>query len=366
MKKFLLYFSATVLSFGIWFFVGTQTLPFVGWILGADLEEGGLLLGLMGLSGLCGGILLFALLSWFARKKAWFKEKKKFAFLPVLLPFSVCGALGLYFIVRYGYGYWIGDYYDGDGAVYNKFGKKVVSTDGRGVRIRHNIIYLYDSEGGTGSVYNAQSKSYPLTDTNLKYAGEIFEQNGQFGIALKGNGLIGVEPIYEELDFLDNGLIKARRNGKYGILDPLGLAPLLDPLGLAPLRVSYLYEQECFSCDFDEIRVISSSYLEGDDAFISATKNGEATIYLLKEDCGYTFAEILFTTPYDVRKVCEEVGGDYRFIARDDDSAFIIDGNGEALTSTYQYESINYDPDSKTYRGWSDYDNEWENITLSE
>ncbi len=93
MKKFLLYFSATVLSFGIWFFVGTQTLPFVGWILGADLE---VFLCLTGFFGLCGGILLFALLSWFARKKAWFKGKKKFAFLSVLLPFSVCFALGLW------------------------------------------------------------------------------------------------------------------------------------------------------------------------------------------------------------------------------------------------------------------------------
>ena len=356
MKKCLLYFSATVLSFGIWFFVGTQTIPFVGWIFHANLGGGGQLLGLMGLSGLCGGILLFALLSWFARKKAWFKGKKKFAFLSVLLPFSVCGALGLY-IMRYGGGgHWTGDYYDGDGAVYNKFGKKVVSTDGREVRIRHDLIYMYDREGGTGSVYDAKSKSYPLTDTNLKYAGEIFEQNGQFGIALKGNGLIMVDPIYEELDFRDNGLIKARRNGKYGILDPLGLAPLwLSPYG----------KLECFSCDFDDIRVIPSSYLEGDDAFISATKNGEATIYHLEEDNGYTFAWELFTTPYDVREVCEkEVAYGYRFIAEDDGFEFIIDGNGEALTSTY--ESINYDPDTKTYRGWIDFGNEWEEFTFSE
>ena len=300
----------------------------------------------MGFSGLCGGILLFVLLSWFARKKAWFKGKKKFAFLPVLLPFSVCVALGLFLNMWYGYGDWNGDYYDGDGAVYNKFGKKVVSTGGKGVCIRYDLIYLCDREGGTGSVYDAKSKSYLLTDTNLKYAGEIFEQNGQFGIALMGNGLIMVDPIYEELDFLDNGLIKARRNGKYGILDPLGL--------------------ESISCDFDEIRVISSSYIEGDDAFISATKNGESTIYCLEEYNGYTYAEELFTTPYYVSAVCEEVGDGYRFIARDDDSEFIIDGNGEALTSTYIYESINYDPDSKTYRGWRTYYKEWEDLTLSE
>ncbi len=204
---------------------------------------------------------------------------------------------------------------------------------------------MYDREGGIGSVYDAKSKSYPLTDTNLKYAGEIFEQNGQFGIALKGNGLIMVDPIYEELDFRDNGLIEARRNGKYGILDPLGL--------------------ECISCDFDGVRHITS-HLEGDDAFISATKNGEATIYRLDEYDGYIDAVKLFTTPCYVREVCEEVGVDYKFIARGDYSEFIIDENGEALTSTYQYESIDYDPDTKTYRGKRDYDNEWENITLSE
>ena len=154
-----------------------------------------------------------------------------------------------------------------------------------------------------------------------------------------------VDPIYEELDFLDNGLIKARRNGKYGLLNPLGL--------------------ECISCDFDEVRRITS-HLEGDDDFISATKNGEATIYLLSEYYGYTYAKELFTTPYYVSAVCEEVGVDYRFIARDDGSAFIIDENGEALTSTYRYKSIEYDPDTKTYRGWRAYDNEWEDITLSE
>ena len=347
MKKFLLYFSATVLSFGIWFFVGTQTLPFVGWIFQVNLKhEFGDVIGIMGFSGLCGGILLFVLLSWFARKKAWFKGKKKFAFLPVLLPFSVCFALGLFLNMWYGYGGWTGDYYDGDGAVYNKFGKKVVSTGGKGVCIRYDLIYLCDHEGGTGSVYDAKSKSYLLTDTNLKYAGEIFEQNGQFGIALRGNGLIMVDPIYEELDFRDNGLIEARRNGKYGILDPLGL--------------------ECISCDFDEIRYISS-HLEGDDAFISATKNGEATIYRLDEYDGYTYAKELFTTPYYVSAVCEEVGDGYRFIARYDyNSNFIIDENGEALTSTYRYKSIKYDPDTKTYRGWRAYDNEWEDITLSE
>lgn len=348
MKKFLLYFSATVLSFGIWFFVGTQTLPFVGWIFHVDLGDDGLVISIMGLSGLCGGILLFALLSWFARKKAWFKGKKKFAFLPVLLPFSVCAALGLYLNIRYGDGHRIEDYYDGDGAVYNKLGKKVVSTAGREVRIRYDLIYLYDREGGTGSVYDAQSKSYPLTDTNLKYAGEIFEQNGQFGIALKGNGLIMVEPIYEELDFRDNGLIEARRNGKYGILDPLGL--------------------ECISCDFDRVHHITS-HLEGDDAFISATKNGEATIYRLKEYDGYTVADELFTTPYHyVFEVCEEVGyHDYRFIAEgDDDYNVIIGKNGVALTSTYRYVIIDYDPDTKTYRGLLGYGGEWEEITLSE
>lgn len=345
MKKFLLYFSATVLSFGIWFFVGTQTLPFVGWILRVDLYDLDKYLQITGFSGLCGGILLFALMSWFDRKKAWFKGKKKFAFLPVLLPFSVCFALGLYMHARYGLGDWLGDYCDGRDAVYNKFGKKVVSTGLKNIRIRHDLIYMYDREGGTGSVYDAKSKSYLLTDTNLKYAGEIFEQNGQFGIALKGNSLIMVDPIYEELDFLDNGLIKARRNGKYGLLDPLGL--------------------KCISCDFDEVRRITS-HLEGDDDFISATKNGEATIYRLDEYDGYTDAVELFTTPYYVSAVCEEVGVDYRFIARDDGSAFIIDENGEALTSTYRYKSIKYDPDTKTYRGWRAYDNEWEDITLSE
>ena len=349
MKKFLLYFSATVLSFGIWFFVGTQTLPFVGWILHVNLRNDiGRVIGIMGLSGLCGGILLFALLSWFARKKAWFKGKKKLAFLPVLLPFSVCFALGLY-IMRYGGGDWKGDYYDGRDAVYNKFGKKVVSTDGRAVHIQYDLIYLYGREGGTGSVYDAKSKSYLLTDTNLKYAGEIFEQNGQFGIALRGNGLIMVDPIYEELDFLDNGLIKARRNGKYGLLDPLGLVSI--------------------SCDFEGIRRITS-HLEGDDAFIfiSATKNGEATIYRLDESDGYTFASELFTTPYYVREFCEGAGYyDNRFIAEDDGGyEFIIDGNGVALTSTYRYRGIRYDADTKTYRGWGDFGNEWEEITFSE
>ena len=154
-----------------------------------------------------------------------------------------------------------------------------------------------------------------------------------------------VDPIYEELDFRDNGLIEARRNGKYGILDPLGL--------------------ECISCDFDEV-CHSTSHLEGDDAFISARKNGEDTIYLLSEFYGYAYARELFTTPYDVYAVCEEVGADYRFAARYDGYNFIIDGNGEALTSTYRYIMIDYNPDTKTYRGLRSYVGEWEEITLSE
>lgn len=305
MRKFLLYLLATVLSFGIWFLVCTQTIPFIAWIFNLRIARFAKSICLTSMTCSIIGLILLAFL--WRKKKCGEILLASFAFF---VSFMTCWMYYEYTRETYGnLGSWStsnNNFCYGSDHIYNKFGKEVIYTGYKERNISHDYIFIYDWNC-TGSIWDIAQKKYVLNDTNLKYAGEIFENNGQYGIALKSDGAIIVEPRYEYISFYSNGFIKATRNGKYGILDPLGWE-----------RTKFIYTN-------------TQVFEEGTDGIYvkTNTEDGDETIYYLTHD-----SEVRkeLTTNYRVVKICDSD----RFIVKDDNGYYcIVNGRNKPLTDWY-------------------------------
>lgn len=342
MRKILLYLLAAVLSFGIWFCIGTITIPIIAWALKCNMGEIPAFFSVI--------ILISAIVYFLVSVSCVIFKKCKFKFLSTTLffavPFSICFLLMEFMRESHGgrYGDWHKDYYVTADGVYNKFGKEVIRERNR-IGYSENFFYDYDYENYTGSIYDINSKQYILEDTNLKYAGEVFEDNGLYSICLKQTGQTIVPPKYEFIDIMD-GFIKAKRNGKYGILSSLG-EELTD----------FIYS------DIHHLTTIEEGIC------IEATESDDVNIiFLLSESKSfeYLFLTKILTTTYDVCDVCDTD----EFIVKDNSryrEYCVVNDDNERISDWY--EEIKYDKDTHTYKAFFPEDGfygEWRKITLND
>lgn len=344
MKNILLYVLAGLISIGAWTYMGTYLIPFVAWVI-QEYVDGidGFAVFLFVFVIICAVLhfIVLLVLSIFRRKRK--NKVNRYKYLPIyIVPLAITG-LSLYFVQdKYSsIGSWIcnGNYYEDYGNVYDKFGKKILSHSGR-IDYKGRYIYLYDNDW-TGSIYDTSIEDYILMDTNLKYGGEKFEEDGRYGIELNSNGIIIVQPIYESIKFLDSGAIVVERNGRYGLLDPLG------------------YElKDCNNIDIEDLSTNSNLYVE----YIKIREKERTEVHKLLENSDLRH---LVSTEYDVITVYS----DDRFkVERDDgDSRYpyaVIDDHGNNVYGAW-YNMISYDEDKDVFEArhptthnWFDMDEE--------
>ena len=335
MLKMLLYLLAAVLSFSVWTCIGTFMIPFVCWIFGFRIVQFSISIAVI----ICICSVIYLLTAVILRIKR--KLKILWTCLFFIVPASVSITLACLADDRYDRtnASWINNYYLGDEWVFDRFGNKITYLGYS--RCRHNGDYIYIYKGDyIGTIFDTNQGKTVLEETSLEYGGEIFEENGLYGIALKENGQIIVQPRYEALFFCNKGFIGSKRNGKYGLLSPLG--------------------QKIFDSEYDDFDFVSEFHQYRSYICFTGEKENRNVVYLFD---GYSNVDELFSTEYSVADACKED----RFIIRDDDNSYyrycIVDDRGTELSDWYydiKYESEKFYGRRDRGYGWKG----WEEITL--
>ena len=329
----LLYLLAAVLSFSIWTYIGTFMIPFVCWIFGFHIVHFSVSI----VAVICICSVIYFLTAVILRIKR--KLKILWTCLFFIVPASVSITLACLADDRYDRtnASWINNYYLGDEWVFDRFGNKITYLGYS--RCRHNGDYIFIYNGDyIGTIFDTNQGRTVLEDTSLEYAGEIFEENGLYGIALKEDGQIIVRPRYEALFFSSKGFIRAERNGKYGLLSPLG--------------------QKIIDFEYDDFDYVSEFHQYRSYICFTGQKENRNVVYLLDE---YSNVDKLFSTEYSVEEACKKD----RFIIVDYNSSdfrrsCIVNDEGTRLSDWYH--SITYE--SKKFYGTQGWDYGWEEITL--
>ena len=327
MKNILLYVLAGLMSISAWTYMGTYLIPFLAWVIQEDIDEFAVFLFVFVIVCAVLHFIVLLVLSIVRRKRK--NKVNRYKYLPLyIVPLAITGLSFYLADDKYSSsGRWIcnGNYYEAwhEGVVYDKFGKKILSHSGR-MDYKGRYIYMYDNDW-TGSIYDTSIEDYILMDTNLKYGGEKFEEDGRYGIELNSNGIIIVQPIYESIKFLDSGAIVVERNGKYGLLDPLGRKL-----------------EDCNNVDIEDLWNSNT----GGGTYIKIREKERTEVHKL---LGNSDLRHLVSTEYDVITVYS----DDRFeIERDEgDSRYpyaVIDDNGNNVYGAW-YNEIRYDEDKDVF-----------------
>lgn len=339
MKKFLfalLYVFVGLVSVGVWAFIGLYMIPFIGYVF---KFSGFYIIPLILLVfySFCMLLHFIILLS----RKIKSKRKKmitsKFSFLLVyLVPITVNIILlfPIYFEfdgakrIGFGDGYFYYEYDSYGGyeiyVLYDKFGKFVDSCFD--FNKDEKFIYLYDKLGLYDdvecSIYDISSKEEILIRSDLRTDGYVFEESGMYGMALQSNDVIILPAIYESIEFHDYGhgknWIKAKVNGYYGLMTPIG----------GPTDVGFCYE----IINFD------------DNGYITAIKeDGSSDVF---EFSPFTMGlSNVLSTKYEVVEICNND----RFIVRRDDPVYsyaVINKEGDVISAGSWFYKVRYDEES--------------------
>ena len=335
MLKILIYLLAAVLSFSVWTYIGTFMIPFVCWIFGFRIVQFSIFIA--GVICICSTIYLLTAVILRIKRKT----RVLWTCLFFIVPVSISITLACLANNRYGTwkASWVNNYYIGNDWVFDRFGNKIIYYGYSG-RVSYDLngdyIYIYKGDY-IGTIFDTNQGKTVLEDTNLEYGGEIFEENGLYGIVLKGNGQIIVQPQYEALFFSSKGFIRAKRNGKYGLLSPLG--------------------QKAIDFEFDDFDYVSEFHQYRSYICFTGQKENRNVVYLLD---GTSYVDELFSTEYSVEEACEKD----RFIIGDDKSKYlrrcIVDDKGTELSDWYY--DIKYE--SEKFYGREGWDYNWKEITL--
>ena len=231
MKKFLfalLYVFVGLVSVGVWSLAVSFFVPFTAWVAGQDYIEKFLPIIIIAVSALAFVVHLFLVVR--DRLKGRKTGVRMFKFANVFVhavPLAVGVLLYVYFDNKYWGTSWVGedgDYllcwradYD-DNVICDKFGRNIFGGDN--IRIDGDIAYNYND--GIGSIFDLNTESLLLEDTNLMYGADFFSANGMYGMVSKSTGAVVLPARYDSLEFYDNGWLLAMKNGYYGLLDYLG------------------------------------------------------------------------------------------------------------------------------------------------
>ncbi len=234
MRKFLfalLYVFAGLVSIGVWSLAVSFFVPFTAWVAGQDYIEKFLPIIIIAVSALAFVVHLFLVVR--DRLKGRKTGVRMFKFANVFVhavPLAVGVLLYWYFVEKYCAAGWVGEDDDylyrsclDEKVVCNKFGRELFR--GESIYTRGDIAYSYYDDG-IGSIFDLDTESLLLEDTNLMYGADFFSANGMYGMVSKSTGAVVLPARYDSLEFYDNGWLLAVKNGRYGLLDYLGYGSL--------------------------------------------------------------------------------------------------------------------------------------------
>ena len=238
MRKFLfalLYVFVGLVSVGVWSLAVSLVSPLLAWTVGSDDIDKVLSVWVVLAAAVC--FVAHAVVVTFnkLKKRNVAAVARNYVYVlihavPLAVGFVAFNVLDM----RYGAGGWGGyehrgnkDYYicfnysTYDMLAYNKFGKQIGRTCSR-ISSDDDYIYFYEGDSFNGDVYDISSGQFVISNSNLYEEGEIFEQNGKYGVRLTDGLDVIVRAVYDELEFTPQGWLMAAKDGRCGMLTVLG------------------------------------------------------------------------------------------------------------------------------------------------